>query len=108
MRDLLYVDDLLDAYDGAVAHIDVGRRQVYNVGGGPENTLSVWAEFGPLLEQLLGRPHAEATFGDWRPGDQQDLRLRHPPSPPRARLATQDRACRRALNGLAALGRRQP
>ena len=29
--------------------------EVFNVGGGPGNTISIWAEFGPLLESLIGR-----------------------------------------------------
>jgi CDP-paratose 2-epimerase len=69
VRDVLWVDDLLDLYQAAVDHIDSATGQVYNVGGGPENTLSVWRELGPMLEALLGR---EITVGrdDWRPGDQ--------------------------------------
>jgi len=69
VRDLLYIDDLLDLYDRAVERIDVAAGQVYNVGGGPKRTLAVWAEFGPLLERLLGRP-IPISYGDWRPGDQ--------------------------------------
>jgi CDP-paratose 2-epimerase len=69
VRDLLYVEDLLDAYDAAVAHIDRAAGQVYNVGGGPANQLSVWAEFGPLFEELAGHP-VPVAWGDWRPGDQ--------------------------------------
>lgn len=69
VRDVLFVDDLLDAYDAAIARIDTARGQVYNLGGGPANTLSIWTEFGPLLERLLGRPVPTAR-GDWRPGDQ--------------------------------------
>ncbi|MBM3143389.1 MAG: NAD-dependent epimerase/dehydratase family protein [Chloroflexi bacterium] len=70
VRDVLFIDDLLDVYDLAVERIDVAGGQVYNIGGGPENTLSIWQEFGPLLEQLLGRKIPVAR-GDWRPGDQQ-------------------------------------
>jgi CDP-paratose 2-epimerase len=69
VRDVLFIDDLLDVYDAAVARIRVAAGQVYNIGGGPQNTLAVWAEFGPLLERLLGRP-IPASYGDWRPGDQ--------------------------------------
>ena len=53
------VDDLLDAYDAAIAHIAVARGQVYNIGGGPDQTMSVWAEFRPLLERLAKRITAE-------------------------------------------------
>jgi CDP-paratose 2-epimerase len=69
VRDLLYVYDLLDAYDAAIQNIDKVKGEVFNLGGGPENVLSVWAEFGPMLEKLLGRP-IQVARGDWRPGDQ--------------------------------------
>lgn len=69
VRDLLYVEDLLDGYDAAIQRIDNASGQVYNLGGGPSNTLSVWSEFRPLLERLLGRP-IQVETGDWRPGDQ--------------------------------------
>jgi CDP-paratose 2-epimerase len=69
VRDVLHVDDLLDGYDAAVEQIDRARGQVYNMGGGAANVLAVWAEFGPMLERLLGRP-IPVSRGDWRPGDQ--------------------------------------
>jgi CDP-paratose 2-epimerase len=69
VRDVLHVDDLLDAYDAAVEHIDVAAGKVYNIGGGPGNVMSVWAEFGPLLEKLLGE-EIPVVRDDWRPGDQ--------------------------------------
>jgi CDP-paratose 2-epimerase len=69
VRDVLHVDDLLDAYDAAVAKIDTAKGQVYNMGGGPQNVLAVWSEFGPLLEKLLGKK-IEVEHADWRPGDQ--------------------------------------
>jgi CDP-paratose 2-epimerase len=69
VRDLLWVDDLLDAYDLAIEHPDRVAGEIYNLGGGPEFTLSVWSEFGPLLEAATGSK-IEASFDDWRPGDQ--------------------------------------
>lgn len=69
IRDVLFVEDLLDAYDLAIDNIDQSAGKVYNVGGGPENTLSIWQEFGPLLRQLMGR-EISVERGDWRPGDQ--------------------------------------
>jgi CDP-paratose 2-epimerase len=69
VRDVLHADDLLDVYDAAIEKIDLAAGQVYNIGGGPENVMSVWAEFGPILERLLGRKIPVAR-GDWRPGDQ--------------------------------------
>ena len=69
IRDLLYVCDLLDAYEAAIQNIDRVQGQVFNLGGGPENTMSIWTEFGPRLEKLLGKT-IPITYGDWRPGDQ--------------------------------------
>lgn len=66
VRDLLWVDDLAAAYR---AFLGSDRPHgVYNMGGGPEFTLSLLE----LLEQLgrrLGRP-VPVTFADWRPSDQ--------------------------------------
>jgi CDP-paratose 2-epimerase len=70
VRDLLHVDDLVRAFQLATEQINSTAGQVYNLGGGPENTLSVWAEFGALLEEILGRPIVPAAYQDWRPGDQ--------------------------------------
>ena len=69
VRDILFASDLLDAYQAAIDRIDIAAGQVYNIGGGPENTLSVWVELGPMLERLLGRK-VQVRQGDWRPGDQ--------------------------------------
>jgi CDP-paratose 2-epimerase len=69
IRDMLYVDDLLDAYEAAIQQIDISAGQVYNVGGGPENTISIWKEFGPTLERMLMRK-IPVVWDDWRPGDQ--------------------------------------
>ena len=69
IRDLLHVYDLNDAYDAVIANIEKVKGEVFNLGGGSENTMSIWTEFGPRLEALLGRP-IPVTHGDWRPGDQ--------------------------------------
>ncbi len=69
VRDVLHVDDLLNAYDAAIEKIDAAAGKVFNVGGGPQNVLSVWAEFGPMLEKLLGKK-IPVGRGNWRPGDQ--------------------------------------
>lgn len=69
VRDVLFVTDLLDAYEAAVQRIDHAAGRIYNVGGGPDNNIAIWTEFGPLLEELMGRA-IPVTHGDWRPGDQ--------------------------------------
>ncbi len=70
VRDLLHVDDLVRAFQLATTRIDITKGRVYNLGGGPANTLSIWAEFGPLLSELVGRRIEPAAYRDWRPGDQ--------------------------------------
>ncbi len=69
VRDVLFIDDLLDVYDLAVERIDQAAGQAFNIGGGPANTMSIWWEFGPLLESLLGHK-IPVEHADWRPGDQ--------------------------------------
>jgi CDP-paratose 2-epimerase len=69
IRDILHVDDLLNAYDAAIAKVEAVKGKVFNLGGGPENTMSIWTEFGPMLGKLLGKP-VSVLRGDWRPGDQ--------------------------------------
>ena len=69
VRDVLFVDDLIAAMEAAVGRIEVTGGQVYNIGGGPENTISVWTEFHQLLRDLLGH-EVPVSYADWRPGDQ--------------------------------------
>ncbi len=69
VRDVLYVDDLLNAYDAALSNISSAAGQVFNIGGGIHNTLSIWLEFRPLLERLFGHS-IPTSSSEWRPGDQ--------------------------------------
>jgi CDP-paratose 2-epimerase len=69
VRDMLFIDDLVDAYLAAYAQISRTDGQVYNIGGGPGNSMAVWTEFGPLIEEVCGRK-IEVTYSSWRPGDQ--------------------------------------
>jgi CDP-paratose 2-epimerase len=69
VRDVLFVDDLVRAFRLAADNIDSVAGEVFNVGGGPSNTISVWVEFGEFLTELAGQK-IEVNFGDWRPGDQ--------------------------------------
>ena len=69
VRDLLYVDDLVELMIGACGNIKRTAGQVYNVGGGPSHTTSVWAELQKPLKDILGKlPSIE--YGEFRPGDQ--------------------------------------
>jgi len=69
VRDLLYVDDLVDLMMRCIAHVDVTAGEVYNVGGGPANTISVWAELNEPLKKLIGKLPS-VSYGSFRPGDQ--------------------------------------
>lgn len=69
VRDILFVEDLCDAYDAAFQRLPAIGGQVFNIGGGRNNTISIWMEFKPILEKLLGKK-IETTRSDWRPGDQ--------------------------------------
>lgn len=68
VRDILYMDDLLDSFDSALQNIDRCAGEVFNVGGGSDNSISL-LEFLGLLEEFFGRK-IDYTFSDWRPGDQ--------------------------------------
>jgi len=68
VRDILYVDDLIRAFHAAVDKIDVARGRVYNIGGGPSNTLSI-LELVQIMRTEYGF-RVEPSFSDWRPGDQ--------------------------------------
>jgi CDP-paratose 2-epimerase len=68
VRDVLFVEDLVDAFLAAERDVRVLSGQAFNVGGGPRNTVS-------LLEllDLIGALHGDrprVTFEEWRTGDQ--------------------------------------
>jgi len=67
-RDILFIEDLLDAYLLAYERRDRTAGQIYNIGGGPENQLSL-IELMQILEQTKGK-EVQHSFADWRPGDQ--------------------------------------
>jgi len=68
VRDILYVDDLIDIFFRVIERIEQVSGNAFNVGGGIQNTISL-LEFFEMLEKHSGRPVIYA-FGDWRPGDQ--------------------------------------
>jgi CDP-paratose 2-epimerase len=66
VRDVLYVKDLIGAFDRFIgSNIKHG---VYNMGGGPRNTLSL-LELVDLIEKHTGR-RADLNYADWRQADQ--------------------------------------
>jgi CDP-paratose 2-epimerase len=68
VRDLLFVDDAVEAYLGAWRRIDAVSGQAFNLGGGPGNAVTLLQVLRQIGE-LTGRP-PELRFADWRPGDQ--------------------------------------
>ena len=68
VRDVLFVEDLVDAFLLAEQGMPALSGQVFNIGGGVGNTTSL-LELLDRIEQLHGsRP--DAQWSDWRPGDQ--------------------------------------
>ena len=68
VRDVLFVDDLIDCFTAAIEKIDRVKGSVFNIGGGPANTMSL-EELIAKLERLSGKK-IERRYEDWRPGDQ--------------------------------------
>ncbi|HRU39080.1 MAG TPA: SDR family NAD(P)-dependent oxidoreductase [Candidatus Goldiibacteriota bacterium] len=68
VRDVLFIEDLADAYEAAIDNIEKCGGQAFNVGGGPNNTMSL-LELIAFLEKFFGRK-IPLKFADWRPGDQ--------------------------------------
>lgn len=69
VRDILYVGDLIKAYKLAAENIEKTKGQVFNIGGGPDNSLSVWLDFKIIFEKLFGKT-IDVPFDKERPGDQ--------------------------------------
>lgn len=68
VRDVLFIDDLVRAYDMAIKRIDVTSGKAYNIGGGPTKKMSL-LRLIEYLERFFGKK-LSYTFSDWRPGDQ--------------------------------------
>lgn len=68
VRDVLFVDDLVRAYEAAIVAPDKIAGQAFNIGGGPGQLLSL-IDLVDILEKRLGRK-VPLRFDDWRPGDQ--------------------------------------
>ncbi|MBC7875887.1 MAG: GDP-mannose 4,6-dehydratase [Anaerolineales bacterium] len=68
VRDVLHARDLVQVYMQAVEHINNASGQIYNIGGGMENSLSLLELFG-MLETFTGFSMRFETL-KWRHGDQ--------------------------------------
>jgi CDP-paratose 2-epimerase len=68
VRDILFVDDLVDALECARAQIDTLQGRAFNMGGGPANTISV-LELLDHIERINGA-RLPVRYAAWRVGDQ--------------------------------------
>jgi CDP-paratose 2-epimerase len=68
VRDILDVDDAVDAYLAAWNRIDQVKGRAFNLGGGPSNAVSLRELLGHI-GSLTGRA-PEVGYSDWRAGDQ--------------------------------------
>jgi CDP-paratose 2-epimerase len=68
IRDVLYIKDLLKAMNLALDNIKSTQGNVYNIGGGSKNVISL-LELIRLLENNLNKK-IDISYENWRPGDQ--------------------------------------
>lgn len=68
VRDILHVDDLINAYQLAIKKPKISRGKIYNVGGGLDNSVSL-LELINILKSKLNL-NINYKFFDWREGDQ--------------------------------------
>jgi len=68
VRDVLFVDDAVDAFLAARAEAPRVRGRAFNIGGGPANAVSL-LDCLDLIARLTGR-RPEVALAPWRPGDQ--------------------------------------
>ena len=68
VRDILHVDDAVEAYMAAWRDIVRISGRAFNLGGGPSNAVSL-RRLLAHIEDLVGEP-VRLDFSDWRAGDQ--------------------------------------
>ncbi len=68
VRDILYIDDLLDAMLAAMDNIQETTGKAFNIGGGPNNAVSLLEVIGQLAE--LSGVEPQIRYGPRRKGDQ--------------------------------------
>lgn len=68
VRDILFVEDLVNAYLLAMKNVDHISGNAFNMGGGVKNTISL-LELCDLIGQISGKK-PEVQFDNWRPSDQ--------------------------------------
>src|SRR5690606_16686537 len=68
VRDILFIDDLLNAFEDAAKNIDTISGNAFNIGGGVNNTTSL-LELIEVINSITNRKQ-EVIFNEWRPSDQ--------------------------------------
>jgi CDP-paratose 2-epimerase len=68
VRDVLYVSDLVNAFDKFLVKSGSMKSEVFNMGGGVKNTMSL-IELLDILEKETGK-RPKINFSGWRPSDQ--------------------------------------
>ena len=68
VRDILFADDLVDAFLHGWDNLDRISGRAFNIGGGPQNTVSL-IELLRMIEEITNRT-PELEFEGWRIGDQ--------------------------------------
>jgi CDP-paratose 2-epimerase len=67
VRDVLFIDDLINAYDLAVNNVEIVNGKAYNLGGGTFQMSLL--ELLAFLEDFIGKK-IPIEYSAWRPGDQ--------------------------------------
>lgn len=68
VRDVLYIDDLIRAYELAINNPEKIKGKAFNIGGGYSNSISL-LEFIKVLSKIM-KKNIPFCFSDSRPGDQ--------------------------------------
>jgi len=68
VRDILYIDDVVNLYLKVIKNIDKAKGQAFNVGGGIKNSLSLIELFNILEKELDVKMNYKKI--SWRKGDQ--------------------------------------
>jgi CDP-paratose 2-epimerase len=68
VRDVLFIEDLIDAFEAVASNSSLANGAIYNMGGSSRNTLSL-IELLSYIEERTGAP-VDYSLAPWRPGDQ--------------------------------------
>ncbi|HEX2983804.1 MAG TPA: NAD-dependent epimerase/dehydratase family protein, partial [Ignavibacteriales bacterium] len=69
VRDILFIDDLVNAFSLALNNIDKVSGKSFNIGGGPGNSISVMEALN-IIQELNDGYLPPVSFSSWRQGDQ--------------------------------------